>query len=61
MLLRRIRIPLILEHRQRSNQFWSGLGRFDHFVDEATFGGDIRVRELVFQLSDLGAAGGNFV
>jgi hypothetical protein len=48
MLLRWVGVALILEQREGADEFGSGLGRLDHFVDEAAFGGDVGAGELFF-------------
>src|SRR6266404_481564 len=61
MLLRRIGVALILQQSKGADEFGSGLGGFDHFVDEASFGGDVGIGEFVFQFSHLRAPSGGFV
>src|SRR5450432_1270720 len=56
MLLRRILIPLPLQHRQRLNQLLPRLPRLDDRVHEPAVRRDIRIREPVAELFDLFAA-----
>src|SRR6266852_1246373 len=41
MLLRRVRIPFILQHLQRGNQLCACITWFNHFVDISSTGSDI--------------------
>ena len=43
MLLWRVCVALVLKQGEGADEFPSGLGRLDHFVDEAALGGDVRV------------------
>ena len=38
MLLWRVGVALILQQREGADEFGSGLGRLDHFIDEAALG-----------------------
>src|SRR3954451_8114025 len=48
MLLPRIRVALVGEDLEGTDQAGTSLRWFDHFVDVATSGGDIRIREFRF-------------
>src|ERR1041384_802610 len=61
VLLRRVRVALVLEQRERSDQFGSGLRRFNYFINEATFSGDVRIGELFFELIHARSAGRRFI
>src|SRR5579863_6408322 len=53
MLLRRILVPLPLQHGQRLNQFLPRLPRLDDRVHEPTIRRDIRIREPITELLNL--------
>src|SRR5438270_546774 len=61
MLLRWVGVALVLEQGERADEFRACLRRFDYFVDEAAFGGDVRVRELLFKLVHARTAGRGFI
>src|SRR5689334_7910740 len=46
MLLPRIRLPLVGQHLERTDEPWARLGRLDDLVDVPAGRGDIRAREL---------------
>src|SRR5262245_12180568 len=52
MLLSGVRLPLVRQDRQRSDESRAGLRWFDHFVDVPAGRGDIRTRELGFVRGD---------
>ncbi len=43
MLLWRVGVAFVLEQGEGADEFGSGLRGLDHFIDEAAFGGDVRV------------------
>ncbi len=56
MLLWWVLIAFVFKQRQRADQFWTGLGGLDYFINEAALSGDERgssptVREGVFYRS----------
>ena len=52
MLLRWVGVALVFKQRESADEFRSGLGGFDHFINEATLGGD-----SIQQSSPIRAAG----
>src|SRR5437588_13060593 len=56
MLLGRVLIALVLEQGERSDQFWSCLGRFNYFINKSALGGDVRIGEFFFKLIHAGSA-----
>src|ERR1700687_285266 len=56
MFLWRVGVALVCQKRKGADEFGSSVRGFDYFIDEAPFGGDIGIRELVFQLHDTRAS-----
>src|SRR5688500_16937542 len=52
VLLWRVLVALGVERGQGRDQLGARLARADHFVHEATCGGDVRVGELLLELGD---------
>ena len=52
MLLRRIRIPLVLEHLQSIDEFGARIARLNDLIDIATSSSDIRVGEFLCIFGD---------
>ena len=57
MFLRRIHIPLILQHLQRVDQPRAGFVRLDDGIEEAACGRDVGIGELLAVLSHQAGAG----
>jgi len=53
MLLRRVLIPLSLQHLQRLNQFLARLARLDDRINESAIGRHIRIRQPVAKFFNL--------
>ena len=52
MFLSRIRIPFVLEKRKGTDQLRPRIFRFDHFVNEAALGCDVRICKLFPEFRD---------
>ena len=53
MLLRRVFVPLGLQHLQRLDQLLAGLARLNHGIDESAIGGNVGIGEAVAEFFDL--------
>ena len=53
MLLRRVLVPLGLQHLQRLDQLLARLARLDHGIHESAVGGHVGIRQAVAEFFDL--------